>query len=149
VNRPSDSSGLNSGSNGSSASIEAAIPAKFAVVLMTNILEVTDEVHLKFDFKGSQLGRETLDPRLSLEQQVPSLFETSKIDLNRNFSNVLLKEMDFHRLVTLGELHKLRLDEHTKQLVFEQLQLDVNFLQARNLIDYRYAMTFGAPQRKI
>ncbi|TPX72970.1 hypothetical protein SpCBS45565_g00371 [Spizellomyces sp. 'palustris'] len=54
------SNGVSSLSGSQDEAISLALAGKFTVVLMANVFDTDLEIHTKFDFKGSNVGRQTL-----------------------------------------------------------------------------------------
>jgi hypothetical protein len=121
ISRGSDAT--NSGaSSGTFKSIDMIIPPKFTIIMMANVFGTDLDIHLKFDFKGSQLGRETLVLNEALDLPV----------------NVTLKELDFHRLLQNGYLNRLNFSPVRKNQFLNQLSKDIELLKLYCFIDYRY-----------
>jgi hypothetical protein len=96
------------------------LPSKFTVVAMANVFDGSPEIHYKFDFKGAQLGRESLKP--------DSIYE--------NLSQVTLKELDYFRLYSDGLVKGLQVPVNVKSQLIQQLEKDLGLLQKRGFMDY-------------
>ena len=138
IARGSDTGTWNSGTVNSIQSVESLLPPKFTVVAMAHVFDTSLEIHAKFDFKGSQLGRETLNPQQPLSMQLAVRPYSGLEILHFNLADLTLKEMDFHRLLALGHVNRLYLDPSVKRQLLSQLNRDVSVLQKRGFMDYRY-----------
>lgn len=143
MSRGSDAGTWNSSST-SLLSLDSLLPPKFTVVAMAHVFDTPLPIHAKLDFKGSHLGREALDPQLPLQMQLPQTSSTPTSVHNPNpfafdFSQITLKELDFHRLFNTGLINRLCLTPHVKSQLIAQLTRDITLLQKRGFMDYRYA----------
>ncbi|KAK6201156.1 uncharacterized protein RJT21DRAFT_1110 [Scheffersomyces amazonensis] len=88
--------------------------AKHHFVVMNNLFPPFRDIHLKYDIKGSTLGRITrIDPRLT------------------DLSKYTLKDLNFleqHQLIKFGP--------EKRNIFLKQLQSDVQFLKDANAMDY-------------
>ena len=128
-----------SSSNLDSLSSEPYLPAalcgKFVLVLMANVFNPSVDINYKFDFKGSNVGRETLNPT-NLYQSFESIVDGNDID--DPFRS--LKELDFHRLLSAGLMGKLHLGIERKSFLLNQLAKDTELLKFHGFMDYRYVL---------
>ncbi|KAJ3177964.1 WD repeat-containing protein 78 [Gaertneriomyces sp. JEL0708] len=119
---------------------EAALGSRFTVVLIATVFDTPLEVHAKFDFKGSNVGRQALaadsttamKKRSSWDDQVVPQFNPHDSDM----SELTLKEVDFQRLIAVGEVGRFRMGQDMKEAVVNQLEEDVQFLRHRGFMDY-------------
>jgi hypothetical protein len=105
---------------------------KFSIVLLANVFEPETDIHYKFDFKGSNVGRETLDSA-DFDNSFAYLLQ-DKI----KSSSQTLKELDFHRLLESGQIEKLQFGIKVKTQLMSQLQKDVDLLKRHSFMDYRF-----------
>ena len=96
---------------------------------MANVFDSPLPVNMRFDFKGSQLGRESLDPQLPISVQIP-------LESPFSITPITLKEMDFQKLIISGSMNRLHLDPTMKKKLLNQLLKDVTILRNRGFIDY-------------
>lgn len=129
--RGSDSMSNSGASSGTFKSIDMIIPPKFTMIMMANVFGNDFDIHFKFDFKGSQLGRETL----SSNDNTGSPILTT------------LKELDFHRLLLKGSLNRLNISTARKNQFLAQLFRDIELLKSYGFIDY--SLLVGIHQHQI
>jgi hypothetical protein len=77
---------------------------------------------LRFDLKGSSVGRQSID---QLDMDFEHILQT-----------VTLKELDYLRLINMGHIDFITLEVEMKDLFVIQLQSDVLFLSQHSFIDY-------------
>ena len=105
----------------------------FYFIIMMNVFSTKKKIHLRFDLKGSKLGREVLKPK-------------EKIGLNYN--NVLgkynyaLKDIDFDFFKK--EIH---IDYSIRDKIIEQLKIDSQLLRELNINDY--SLLLGIHKKKM
>jgi hypothetical protein len=92
---------------------------KTVFLLMRNWFDSDLLPVLKFDFKGSSVGRKSLDVMQTNNEQT-------------------LKEMDFMYLQSQGLVNFIALNPDMRQQIIQQLQRDVSVLQSNMFMDYRY-----------
>ena len=104
----------------------------FYFIIMMNVFSTKKKIHLRFDLKGSKLGREVLKPK-------------EKVGLN--YENVLgkynyaLKDLDFDFFKR--EIH---IDSNVRDKIIEQLNIDSLLLKELNLNDY--SLLLGIHKKK-
>ncbi|KAJ3287154.1 Phosphatidylinositol 5-phosphate 4-kinase type-2 alpha [Borealophlyctis nickersoniae] len=146
-----------------------ALGSKFTVVLMAHVFDTDLEVHVKYDFKGSNVGRQALRepgestevrrdsvdseyrPRTALDVGSRALYEGGPRDQPANGvplspNDVTLKELDFQRLLVSGAANLLQMGGHTKDKVMRQLEKDVGLLRRHGFMDY--SLLVGVHRRK-
>jgi hypothetical protein len=101
-------------------SVDMIIPPKFTIIMMANVFGHSLDINLKFDFKGSQLGRETLSCNEKLSFPV----------------HATLKELDFQRLILNGSINRLDISTSRKTQLLAQLSKDIELLKSYGFIDY-------------
>lgn len=97
--------------------------SKYHFLIMMNIFATSHEIHLRYDLKGSTIGRRVLKGTI----------EDNAIIAKGNFA---LKDLDFdasHRQIIVGE---------RREVIIEQLRNDAEFLCKENINDY--SLLFGA-----
>ena len=105
----------------------------FYFIIMMNVFSTKKKIHLRFDLKGSKLGREVLKPK-------------DKVGLNYN--NVLgkynyaLKDLDFDYFKK--EIH---IDYSIRDKIIEQLRIDSLLLKELNINDY--SLLLGIHKKKM
>ncbi len=109
---------------------------------MAHVFDTALDIHTKFDFKGSQLGRETLNPQQPLSIQLAARPGSGMDSFEFHLADLTLKEMDFHRLLASGHINRLHLNPAVKRQFLTQLNHDVSLLQKRGFMDYRFAFIF-------
>mmetsp|Transcript_19951 Transcript_19951/g.14658 ORF Transcript_19951/g.14658 Transcript_19951/m.14658 type:complete len:193 (+) Transcript_19951:54-632(+) len=87
---------------------------KVYFVVMSNVFKTSREIHIRFDLKGSTVGRQV------------KKHPTDQID-----SSVALKDLDF-----LGMGMKIKLPKVFKELMIKQIKKDSSLFQALNINDY-------------
>ena len=97
----------------------------YFIVLMKNWFDPHCQPQLKFDFKGSSVGRFT---NIDFESK-SDLFDTS-------LSKITLKELDFLHLVKRNVINPIIIDKHSKEILQNQLLKDVMFLEKGDFMDY-------------
>lgn len=93
------------------------VKQRFYFFTMYNIFSTPRDIHLKYDLKGSEIGREVL----------PGLSEEEKLKETISFA---LKDLDLlthKRIFNVGS----RRDD-----ILRQLEIDSNFLKEMNILDY-------------
>ena len=85
-------------------------------VTMDNIFSTSNEIHLRYDLKGSRIGRKVLN--------------VQELSTNEKYQYAL-KELDFENYSNFMYLGKTK-----KEHFIKQLELDTQFLQSKNIIDY-------------
>lgn len=118
--RGSDTISNSGASLGTFKSMDMIIPPKFTIIMMANVFGHDIDIHFKFDFKGSQLGRETLSTNDKTDSPVYST----------------LKELDFQRLILNGSLNRLNICSGRKNQFLAQLYKDIELLKSYGFIDY-------------
>ena len=105
----------------------------FYFIIMMNVFSTKKKIHLRFDIKGSKLGREVLKPK-------------EKYGLN--YENVLgkynyaLKDLDFDFFKK--EIH---IDWDVRDKIIEQLEIDSSLLKDLNINDY--SLLLGIHKKKM
>ncbi|KAI0233089.1 Phosphatidylinositol-4-phosphate 5-kinase [Massospora cicadina] len=87
---------------------------KIHFVVMANVFPPTKDIHSQFDLKGSTLGR-CLDEAAASEAKLPPV----------------LKDLNW-----LHQGRSLELGPAKRQILFQQLRSDVDFLARHNIMDY-------------
>ncbi|KAI8913497.1 hypothetical protein EDD86DRAFT_105813 [Gorgonomyces haynaldii] len=103
---------------------------KVCFVIMTNVLNVEPQPRIKFDFKGSTMGRRTFQDEQELVNQTR---EWLKKPMDNIFQQDTLKEMDFEALLRHGLVETLQLRDSS---VLDTLESDLNLLQSHGFMDY-------------
>ncbi|KAI8819130.1 uncharacterized protein EV422DRAFT_118822 [Fimicolochytrium jonesii] len=144
-----------------SSQIDDALGTRFTVVLMAHVFDTDLEIAAKFDFKGSNVGRQALPDDLSAlrlphnrnpfsshssTSTAASGSDTTTSGSSRgnrsiSFSNlpseITLKEVDYQRLIAIGGARRLIMGERAKLAVLAQLRSDVALLRKWEFMDYR------------
>lgn len=120
LSRGSDAISTAGTSSGTFRSVDMIIPPKFTIIMMANVFGHSLDLNLKFDFKGSQIGRETL--AFNYQGSFP-VYTT-------------LKELDFQRMLLNGSRNRLNVPEARKNLLLAQLSSDIELLKSYGFIDY-------------
>ncbi|KAK6461680.1 hypothetical protein DFJ63DRAFT_336459 [Scheffersomyces coipomensis] len=101
--------------------------AKHHFVVMNNLFPPFRDIHLKYDIKGSTLGRITRIKQIRKRNE-----ETKKIEYeDDDLSKYTLKDMNF-----LNQNELINFGPQKKQIFFKQLESDVKFLKEANAMDY-------------
>jgi hypothetical protein len=95
---------------------------KSTFVLMANWFDTDLFPILRFDFKGSSVGRQSI--------------AQSEMDSELNLRTVTLKELDFLRLLHLRQIDFISMEAQVKELFVHQLQNDLDLLSAHSFMDY-------------
>ena len=104
----------------------------FYFIIMMNVFSTKKKIHLRFDLKGSKLGREVLKPK----EKVGLNYETV---LGKY--NYALKDLDFDFFKR--EIH---IDSNVRDKIIEQLNIDSLLLKELNLNDY--SLLLGIHKKK-
>lgn len=120
LSRGSDAISTAGTSSGTFKSVDMIIPPKFTIIMMANVFGHDLDIKFKFDFKGSQLGRETLNT-------------TEKIDYP---VYATLKELDFQRMLLNNSVNRLNISASHKNQFLAQLSKDIDLLKSHGFIDY-------------
>ncbi|KAJ3017434.1 Phosphatidylinositol 5-phosphate 4-kinase type-2 alpha [Thoreauomyces humboldtii] len=108
------------------ADVEEALGTKFTVVLMAHAFDTTLDIATRYDFKGSNVGRQTLN------SDNPGFVAP----ISQLGHEVTLKEMDFQRLLQAGKARKITVGPESKQRMMDQLRQDVDLLRKWDFMDY-------------
>ena len=97
----------------------------YCIVLMKNWFSASSIPQLRFDFKGSSVGRAT------------GIATHDSTDLyDGSLADIALKEIDFFDLVKSNRMRPLILDRQSKFALYSQIIKDTEFLVRENFMDY-------------
>ncbi|TPX56680.1 hypothetical protein PhCBS80983_g04340 [Powellomyces hirtus] len=117
-------------SQNQATNVEDALGNRFTVVLMAHAFDTDLDISAKYDFKGSNVGRQTL-----ANHAVGTDSSTTSSTLSPGTA-VTLKEMDFQRLLQVGGARKINVGPEAKARVMEQMKVDVELLRRWDFMDY-------------
>ena len=105
----------------------------FYFIIMMNVFSTKKKIHLRFDLKGSKLGREVLKQK-----------EKNKLDYEGILGkyNYALKDLDFDFFKK--EIH---IDSEIRDKIIEQLKIDSLLLRELNINDY--SLLLGIHKKKM
>ncbi|KAJ3152218.1 Phosphatidylinositol 5-phosphate 4-kinase type-2 alpha [Geranomyces variabilis] len=132
------------------AAVDDALGTRFSVVLMAHAFDTQLDICAKYDFKGSNVGRQTLptsrhpsrhpsggsetSPTSATTATIPGV--TSEPQSQLLGTDVTLKELDFQRLLQVGGARKIAVGPEQKARLMEQLRVDVDLLRRWEFMDY-------------
>ncbi|KAJ9078772.1 Phosphatidylinositol-4-phosphate 5-kinase [Entomophthora muscae] len=105
--------------------VKMAHTRKIHFVVMANVFPPTKDIHSQFDLKGSTLGR-YLDEAAASDAKLPPV----------------LKDLNW-----LNQSRSLELGPTKRQLFFQQVRSDVDFLARHNIMDYSLLLGIHDMQR--
>ncbi|KAJ3155763.1 hypothetical protein HDU86_004232 [Geranomyces michiganensis] len=143
------------------AAVEDALGTRFSVVLMAHAFDTQLDICAKYDFKGSNVGRQTLpsyhhhhhnrhhhqnssggaETSPTAAAAAPPTTTTSggmtaEPQTQLLGTDVTLKELDFQRLLQVGGARKISVGPEQKGRLMEQLRVDVDLLRRWEFMDY-------------
>jgi hypothetical protein len=95
-------------------------------VLMVNWFQTDVSPVIRFDFKGSSLGRQSVQ-QIDVHLEIPL-----------DYHSITLKELDFMNMIRLQLLEPIELSEQYKVLLLTQVKQDTALLSQFGFMDYRY-----------
>lgn len=95
-------------------------------VLMVNWFQTDVSPVIRFDFKGSSLGRQSVK-QIDVHLEIPL-----------DYHSITLKELDFMNMIRLQLLEPIELSEQYKVLLLTQVKQDTALLSQFGFMDYRY-----------
>ena len=104
----------------------------FYFIIMMNVFSTKKKIHLRFDLKGSKLGREVLKPKEKVELNYESVLGKY---------NYALKDLDFDFFKR--EIH---INSNIRDKIIEQLNIDSLLLKELNINDY--SLLLGIHKKK-
>ncbi|TPX34861.1 hypothetical protein SmJEL517_g02634 [Synchytrium microbalum] len=131
--------------NGFFGSLESVLGSRFTLIAMTCVYDTDLSIHQRFDFKGSNVGRQAIQNLLGYVSRTSSLSSAtlkSSVDDGDGDddvfqdSEVTLKELDFWQLLAIGHTGLLHVGKENKGRLIRQLEKDVALLKSHAFMDY-------------
>ena len=93
---------------------------------MVNWFQTDVSPVIRFDFKGSSLGRQSVQ-QIDVHLEIPN-----------DYHSITMKELDFMNMMRLQLLEPIQLPEQYKALLLTQVKQDTSLLSQFGFMDYRY-----------
>ena len=121
------------------SSLIAASPwqtGRHTFLLTVNLFLGAVQPHLKFDFKGSSVGRQAFPQHIDLVHA----YNRSRLSETPNsqsfFDQITLKETDWKFLYQFGMIEKIDIGQQAKLKLLGQLRADTDLLRRYSFMDY-------------
>ncbi|TPX47586.1 hypothetical protein SeLEV6574_g02580 [Synchytrium endobioticum] len=125
------------------SNVDTNLGTKFTVIAMLSVYDTDLDIHQRFDFKGSNVGRQASQGLMNYF--IPPSASSSTMwsnDESLHGSNIFrdseitLKELDFGRLLIMGKAGLLNVGADNKTRLLTQLEQDMDLLKTHSFMDY-------------
>ena len=145
----------------SSSSLASFLNGKTTFILMANVFGTSAGIDKRFDFKGSNIGREALksDEFYNFLTSHTQCMSSSKNllepcanpmqSLPLHLGDMTFKELDFRRMLDVGIVNLIQLGPDNRQWLLERLKSDTELLKQHGFMDYSLLVGIQTKRRPV